>query len=69
MESGMVDEVKNLHVQGVSWGRLEALGLEYRYIAYFLQDKMDKAEMLEALEKAIWQYARRQRTWFKKYAK
>lgn len=66
---GIVAEVKKLHAQGVSWKKLEALGLEYRYMALYLQKKLTKQEMLEGLEKAIWQYAKRQRTWFKKYAK
>ncbi len=34
---GMVEEVSHLHDQGLSWERMEALGLEYRYIARFLQ--------------------------------
>lgn len=66
---GMVSEVENLRKAGVSFKRLEALGLEYRYIALYLQKKLSKQEMLGELEKAIWQYAKRQRTWFKKYAR
>ncbi len=68
MKTGMIAEVKRLHDQGVSWKRLESLGLEYRYLALYLQDKLSKADMLAQLEIAIWQYAKRQRTWFKKYA-
>lgn len=69
MKSGMIAEVKKLHEEGVSWKRLEALGLEYRYIALYLQEKITKATMLTELESSIWHYAKRQRTWFKKYAK
>jgi tRNA dimethylallyltransferase len=69
MKSGMVSEVKKLHEAGLSWRRLESLGLEYRYLALFLQNKLSKADMLTQLELAIWHYAKRQRTWFKKYAK
>lgn len=69
MKGGMLKEVKDLHEQGVSWKRLEALGLEYRYLALYLQNKLSKADMLTQLEFAIWHYAKRQRTWFKKYAK
>ncbi len=68
MEHGMVEEVQRLHTEGISWERLEALGLEYRYLALYLQDKLSKDDMLTQLELAIWQYAKRQRTWFKKYA-
>lgn len=68
MKTGMVMEVKRLHTQGVSWKRLESLGLEYRYLALYLQAKLSREEMLAQLEFAIWHYAKRQRTWFKKYA-
>jgi tRNA dimethylallyltransferase len=64
--SGMIGEVRRLHEQGVSWKKLENFGLEYRYIAYFLQNKMNKSEMLEKLEYEINQYAKRQMTWFKR---
>ncbi len=69
MEVGMVEEVQRLRDEGVSWPRLESLGLEYRYIAFYLQDKLSKEDTLTQLEFAIWHYAKRQRTWFKKYAK
>ena len=63
---GMIKETKKLHDRGLSWKRMEELGLEYRYLAYYLQDKMKKAEMIEKLETEIWRYAKRQKTWFKK---
>lgn len=69
MDNGMVEEVQRLQTEGVSWERLESLGLEYRYLALYLQKKLDKDTMLKELEMAIWHYAKRQRTWFKKYAK
>jgi tRNA dimethylallyltransferase len=69
MKTGMVKEVERLHSEGISWKRLESFGLEYRYLALFLQGKLSKEEMLKELEMAIWHYAKRQRTWFKKYAK
>lgn len=66
IRSGMIAEAKILHASGVSWRRMEALGLESRYCALYLQNKISKEEMLTELEKAIWQYAKRQRTWFRK---
>ena len=65
-KQGMIEEVKKLHKSGVSWKRLEEFGLEYRYIAEFLQKKTNHKEMLEKLQRAIEDYARRQMTWFKK---
>ncbi len=69
IEGGMVEEVAELHKNGLSWERLESLGLEYRFVAQYLQGAVEKDTMLTLLETAIWQYAKRQRTWFKKYGK
>lgn len=66
IEDGMLQEVKRLHENGVSWKRLETLGLEYRACAQFLQKKIDKESFIEGLRNDIWHYAKRQRTWFKK---
>ena len=66
IRQGMIAEVRKLHKQGISWKRLEELGLEYRYIALYLQNKIDKKTVLETLETKINQYAKRQITWFKK---
>ena len=62
----MIDEVKKLHQQGVSWKRLEDFGLEYKWIALYLQKKINYNEMVEKLKIAIHQFAKRQITWFKR---
>ncbi len=66
LEIGMLDEAIKLNKNGLSWQRMEDLGLEYRYMAYFLQNKISKDEMIEQLNMAIWHYAKRQMTWFKR---
>ncbi len=66
LKHGMITEVKKLHADGLSWKRMEELGLEYRYLARFLQGKITKPEMIEQLYKEIVKYAKRQMTWFKK---
>lgn len=66
MRQGMVKEAQGLHRAGLSWKRMEELGLEYRYLALFLQGKISKEEMVEELETKIGQYAKRQMTWFKR---
>jgi len=66
LKQGMIKEVEKLYKSGVSYKRLEEFGLEYRYIAYYLQDKINKQEMIEKLEKEIEHYSKRQITWFKK---
>jgi len=66
-KEGMIEEVKNLHDQdGVSWEKLEKFGLEYRWIARYLQEKISKEEMKERLQKDIEHFSKRQMTWFKK---
>ncbi len=66
LKKGMLKEIQNLHTEGLSWKRMEALGLEYRYGALHLQGIVTKQEMLEKLEIEIWHYAKRQMTWFKR---
>jgi tRNA dimethylallyltransferase len=65
LENGMIEEVERLRQRGLSYDRLESLGLEYRYVALFLQGSLNRAELLTTLQNKIWQYARRQHTWFK----
>jgi tRNA dimethylallyltransferase len=65
----MVEEVKGLHDNGVSWERLEAFGLEYKFISQYLQEKISYEEMFDKLNTAINQFAKRQMTWFKRWAK
>jgi tRNA dimethylallyltransferase len=66
MKAGMVAEARRLHKSGVPYKRMEALGLEYRYLARLLQKKITKAEFLTQLESAIYDYAKRQVTYFKR---
>ncbi len=66
LRAGMVGEAQKLHAQGLSWKRMEELGLEYRFLARYLQKKLSKKEMLIELEKEIFAYAKRQMTWFKR---
>ena len=66
---GMISEVKKLHAKNISWKRLESFGLEYRFIARYLQGKIKKKEMLDELETEIWHFAKRQMRWFKRDAR
>lgn len=66
IKKGMISEAKKLHLKGLSWKRMEELGLEYKYLSYFLQNRITKEEMVSQLSSAIWQYAKRQKTWFKR---
>ncbi len=66
MRAGLIAEVKKLRKEGLSFARLDALGLEYRYLGKFLKKGMTKKEMLAKLQKEIIQYSKRQMTWFKR---
>lgn len=66
LKHGMLAEVKSLRQSGLSWKRLEEFGLEYRFLALYLQKKISYQEMIVQLEHAINQYARRQMVWFKR---
>lgn len=65
-ESGIVEEVENLHKSGTSWEWMEKIGLEYRWISLYLQNKISLKEMKEKLYFDIIHYAKRQATWLKK---
>ena len=62
----MVEEIKRLQGRGLSWKRMEELGLEYRYVSRYLRGLLTKKKMCEDLETEIWRYAKRQMTWFKR---
>jgi len=65
----MIGEIKRLHQEGVSWKRLEGFGLEYKYVAWYLQGKIDYEAMVEKLNIAIRQFAKKQKTWWKRWEK
>jgi tRNA dimethylallyltransferase len=62
----LINEVKKLRASGVSFKRLEEFGLEYRFVAQYLQNKITKEEMIERIQKESEHYAKRQMTWFKR---
>lgn len=65
----MMGEVKRLRSSGLSWKKLENFGLEYKFIAQYLQDKLTYEQMRAQLYRAICQFAKRQLTWFKRMEK
>lgn len=65
IKQGMIEEVENLHAHGLSWERMEDLGLEYRYISRYLRGILARDEMISLLKTEIWHYAKRQILWFR----
>ena len=67
MDAGMIDEVAELRAAGVKDEFLERLGLEYRYILWYLTGRIPTVEGLkDELGRAIKRFAKRQVVWFKK---
>ncbi len=66
VKSGMVSEARRLHQKGLSYKRMRELGLEYRFLANYLQGRLDKKTMLMQLETAIRHYAKRQLTYWRR---
>lgn len=67
MQQGMIQEVRNLLEKGISHERLEALGLEYRFISLWLRGEFSsESEMVQRLKYAIHDFTRRQLTWFRR---
>ncbi|MDO8504501.1 MAG: tRNA (adenosine(37)-N6)-dimethylallyltransferase MiaA, partial [Candidatus Liptonbacteria bacterium] len=64
LKLGLIKEIKNLHANGLSWKRMDDLGLEYRYLSRYLRGILTKEEMISELEAEIYRYAKRQLTWF-----
>lgn len=68
-KEGLVAEVKRLNDEGVSWERLQALGLEYRFVSRHLLGELSYPEMVEKLSTALYRFAKRQKTWFRRWEK
>lgn len=65
LDDGMIDEVKGLLDSGISAEDLIYYGLEYKFITLYLTGQLSRQEMVEQLETAIHQFAKRQMTWFR----
>lgn len=66
-KEGMVAEVKGLNETGISWERLKSFGLEYKFISRHLLGELVYPEMVEKLSVAIYRFAKKQKTWFKRW--
>ena len=66
LDQGMIEEVEGLHAAGVSWETLDYFGLEYRFVAQYLQGMLNRNDLFQKLNSAIHQFAKRQETWFRR---
>ena len=65
LEEGMVEEVQRLLATGITPEDLIYYGLEYKYLTLYITGKLSYDEMVDRLEIAIHQFAKRQMTWFR----
>ncbi len=66
LKDNMIDEVKNLIDDGLTYERLFSLGLEYKFIALHIKGDLNYNDMYQKLNSAIYDFARRQIKWFRK---
>lgn len=66
IKEGLVGEVKKLVEAGYGFDLPSMSGIGYREIGQFLAGQISLVEAAEEIKKNTWQYARRQKTWFRK---
>jgi tRNA dimethylallyltransferase len=64
---GMIEEMQALIAEGYDIALVASRGIEYKWMAKFLEQEITYDELVAKLKIATWQYAKRQRTWNKKY--
>ena len=65
LKEGLVEEVEGIMRNGVSAEDLVYYGLEYKFVTNYITGLISYEEMVETLEIAIHQFAKRQMTWFR----
>ena len=65
LEEGLIEEVEALLASGLTPEQLIYYGLEYKYVTLYVTGAMSREEMINSLEIAIHQFAKRQMTWFR----
>lgn len=69
LQSGLIEEIESLLNSGLTIDQLKFYGLEYRYIAMYINKEITYFEMFRLLNIAIHQFAKRQMTWFRRMEK
>lgn len=67
LAAGLVEEVQGLLDKGIPEKRLHELGLEYRFIPQYMSGEIkNKNDLVQKLSAAIAQFAKRQRSFFRR---
>jgi tRNA dimethylallyltransferase len=68
LKEGLVAETQKLRTElGLSWKRINELGMEYRVCGEFLQGTLPEGDLRDTLVREVRRYAKRQLTWLKRY--
>lgn len=65
LAEGLVEEVERLLALGITAEQLIYYGLEYKFVTLYVTGQLPYDEMVNGLEIAIHQFAKRQMTWFR----
>ncbi|MFO7868372.1 MAG: tRNA (adenosine(37)-N6)-dimethylallyltransferase MiaA [Bacteroidales bacterium] len=65
LDEGLLNEVYALLEKGVSHEVLQYYGLEYKFASLYIQKQISYSEFTQLLQTAIFQFAKRQMTWFR----
>ncbi len=65
LDEGLIDEVKRLIEGGLTPEQLIYYGLEYKFVTMYVTGALTREQMVNGLEIAIHQFAKRQMTWFR----
>ena len=68
LQSGWIEEAEAAIAKGLLATPTAHQALGYKIIAEYLNGSFDRSTLLDKLATATWQYARRQRTWFRHQA-
>ena len=66
LKLGLVEEVRMLHQNGVSWEKLDWFGLEYRYVSRYLKNELTFDQLRTELLAKIRHFCKSQDIWFRK---
>jgi tRNA dimethylallyltransferase len=66
LSNGMVEEAEKLLNGGLSVDKLVYYGLEYKFLAEYLDGQYGYNDMFQKLNSAIHRFSKRQMTWFRK---
>lgn len=64
LKMGLIKEIKKLKRLGLSWERIEEIGVHYRIVVQYLQEKINYEEMIKKSLIELRNYAKRQMAWF-----